>query len=1079
MADARCVHAALFFAAVVPLSFALASDDAASQRQKPRHHLAAKFGQEGYPPLDVRLDDRGLPTMSVTAALAAASGKSTTAAWDRDLAALRAAVPSVEVMRHQVLGVASWIGATSGFLTATADGPLAVPTPEQAARAFVASYPGLFGDLTEELDAATLYGNYVTDHNGVRHLAWQQRIDGLNLHGCEVRASITSDGRVIGIASSMAPEPAAGFAVPAFGISALEALRLAARDVGVELRADPVGTRIAGEHGADPSERTVWTGAAELRTEMEVTTKKVLFLRAADDIRPAYAVVVPTHGVGHTYDTIVDATDGAILWRLNQLVWDTTQPVTYRIFTGDSPAPGSPGNPTPNGFQFPFVDPQVVTVQPDDIRAFSPNGWIPDNQSETVGNNTATHADRNGDNAPDLPRPNGGPTRDFSPLTFNSTLDPTTYTNFSVVQMFYWTNWYHDQLYSMGFNEAAGNFQTSNFSNPGAGNDAVQCDAQDGSGTNNANWQGTGVDGSANRVQMYIFPASSAITDRDGTLDGDVVFHELTHGLSTRLHRGLNSGQPRGMGEGWSDFIGITLNARPGDDVEANYCTGGYVTYGFPAGAFFDNYYFGIRRFPYSTNMNVNPLTFADTDRGQYAVPPTVPISPIIGGEADQVHNMGEVWCNTLMEGRAGLVRAYGFAGNRMMQQLVVDGMKLANTSDPTMLIERTAIIQADQVNNGGVNALTLWRAFARRGMGSNAISTSSSSTAGIVENFDIPQRVIFTYPSPLPVQLLPGEGASFLVDVAPSNLTLVPDTGRLHYSANGGAFTTVPMDAVSPSQYRATLPGFSCLDRVRFYVDVDTDAGRLSDPDAGAAMAYGAQVYTGTNVTFSDTGETDIGWTVTTTATAGGWQRGVPRSFDRGDPPADSPDAGLNCWLTQNGPTSDSDVDAGSTMMTSPPFEALDGDVFSYDFWLNASSLSSVGAGDGLSVEYATDAGGTDWRPVRSYNTASPNWRSERITVGTDLQASSTLRIRVTATDTNPANVIEAGFDNLVFARLVCDAGCAADFNRDGSVDGSDVEAFFIAWSAGIESADVDASGGVDGSDVEAFFIVWEAGGC
>ena len=55
----------------------------------------------------------------------------------------------------------------------------------------------------------------------------------------------------------------------------------------------------------------------------------------------------------------------------------------------------------------------------------------------------------------------------------------------------------------------------------------------------------------------------------------------------------------------------------------------------------------------------------------------------------------------------------------------------------------------------------------------------------------------------------------------------------------------------------------------------------------------------------------------------------------------------------------------------------------------------------------------------------------------------------------------------------------CAADFNRDGGVDGQDVEAFFLAWQAGLSVADVNVDGGVTGADVEAFFVVWSAGGC
>lgn len=55
----------------------------------------------------------------------------------------------------------------------------------------------------------------------------------------------------------------------------------------------------------------------------------------------------------------------------------------------------------------------------------------------------------------------------------------------------------------------------------------------------------------------------------------------------------------------------------------------------------------------------------------------------------------------------------------------------------------------------------------------------------------------------------------------------------------------------------------------------------------------------------------------------------------------------------------------------------------------------------------------------------------------------------------------------------------CAADYDNDGGVTGSDVEAFFVDFEAGAACADVDGDGGITGSDVEAFFVVFEAGGC
>ena len=46
----------------------------------------------------------------------------------------------------------------------------------------------------------------------------------------------------------------------------------------------------------------------------------------------------------------------------------------------------------------------------------------------------------------------------------------------------------HDLLYSLGFTEAAGNFQEVNGNTNGVGGDPVILNSQDGSGLNNANF---------------------------------------------------------------------------------------------------------------------------------------------------------------------------------------------------------------------------------------------------------------------------------------------------------------------------------------------------------------------------------------------------------------------------------------------------------------------------------------------------------------------------------------------------------------------------------------------------------------
>ena len=72
---------------------------------------------------------------------------------------------------------------------------------------------------------------------------------------------------------------------------------------------------------------------------------------------------------------------------------------------------------------------------------------------------------------------------------------------------------------------------------------------------------------------------------------------------------------------GRSDFCALSLLSEDGDDVNGNYAMAAYATY--LTGGLTQNYYFGIRRYPYSSDLTKNPLTFKDIDPG-----PGVPCIP-------------------------------------------------------------------------------------------------------------------------------------------------------------------------------------------------------------------------------------------------------------------------------------------------------------------------------------------------------------------------------------------------------------------------------------------------------------------
>ena len=336
----------------------------------------------------------------------------------------------------------------------------------------------------------------------------------------------------------------------------------------------------------------------------------------------------------------------------------------------------------------------------------------------------------------------------------------------------------HDKLYDLGFTEAAGNFQVNNFGRGGLGDDGVQADSQDGSGTNNANFS-TPPDGASGRMQMFVY--TGPIPQRDSDLAAEVIMHEYTHGLSNGLIGGgvlISALQSRGLGEGWSDFYALSLLSEASDDVNGNYPWGGYVTY--QLAGFTENYYYGIRRYPYSVNLMKNPLTFKDIDLQQASTHAGIPRNPIVNPFANEVHNMGEVWCVTLWEARANLIAKFGWpTGNQLTLELVTDGMKLA-PANPTFLEARDAIVQADLVLTGGENRDELWAAFAKRGMGASATSPASSTTTGLVEAFDLPTLTV--YPS-LPFIAKGINGGPF--DPASHVYTLInSSTSPLHWSA-------------------------------------------------------------------------------------------------------------------------------------------------------------------------------------------------------------------------------------------------------------------------------------------------------
>ncbi|KAJ2596049.1 hypothetical protein H4R99_005085 [Coemansia sp. RSA 1722] len=365
--------------------------------------------------------------------------------------------------------------------------------------------------------------------------------------------------------------------------------------------------------------------------------------------------------------------------------------------------------------------PQIL-VGPADQRA-SPNGWMTSNT--TIGNNAWAQTNPTGSQSFDHNYRPMATTNVSQTAVFDFPLDlstqPAAYTDFAIAQLFYTVNMMHDLAFLYGFDEAAGNFQDVNYSGQGKGGDAVIAFAQDAGSMSNAQFT-TPPDGKHGIMQMYLW--NNTTPNRDGSLEQDIVVHEFTHGISARLTGGpsnadcLNGGEPGGMGEGWSDAVANVVRIRPNHVRTLNLKMGEYV------------YGSNIRTYPYSTSMQDNPLTYGMLNDAQLS----------------EVHKIGEVWASMLYEMMWNLIDTLGIAqdlfsrdlakGNCLFLQIVIDAMKL-QPCNPDFIQARNAIIQAEDNKTGGKNKCSLWRAFAKRGLGEGAFSDHNKRK----EDFAVPKE--------------------------------------------------------------------------------------------------------------------------------------------------------------------------------------------------------------------------------------------------------------------------------------------------------------------------------------------------
>jgi extracellular elastinolytic metalloproteinase len=594
----------------------------------------------------------------------------------------------------------------------------------------------------------------ITDENvssvsGVINTYYRQEINGLQIYGTESGIHMLPDGRIISESNKFiqdASEKLSGSSSPS--LTSIQAVQAAANQLHYSITE---GISVL-EYIGGPSQQAILSdGGMSLSA---IPAKLMYQLNDNEQLVLVWDISIQEKNQQNWWSMRVDASSGVIVDKNDWMVScgfnhdhsEDTRELDFNSNLYDIPnykelvAINAIGcSECYEVFAIPVESPyygvRSTEIQPANLTA-SPFGWHDTDGvsgaefTVTKGNNVDAYEDGNNSGF----QPDGGSTLNFTGYPFNEIYTNTNqYESAAISNLFYWNNVFHDVLYLYGFDEAGGNFQENNYGNGGLGSDSVNAEAQDGSGTCNANF-GTPGDGSNPTMQMYI------CNDKDGDFDNLVILHEYGHGVSNRLTGGPETtgclSNQEQMGEGWSDYYGVVMTIEPGDTgTDAR----GVGTYLFGQGAGGP----GIRPYPYSTDLAVDPQTYDD-------------IKTLVAP-----HGVGSVWATTMWEVTWALIDEYGFdpdlynftgdvtqdAGNVQAFAIITEGMKLQPCS-PGFVDGRDAIFAADIAIYGGANECILWDAFAKRGLGVSADQGSSASKNDGTEAFDTPSGLAdFTAP--------------------------------------------------------------------------------------------------------------------------------------------------------------------------------------------------------------------------------------------------------------------------------------------------------------------------------------------
>jgi len=622
-------------------------------------------------------------------------------------AARTAARPAVTSFKSSLPGQTVLdIDGTTGTvrMLARLDGSLTGASNQGAARIahhYVATHHAALGLTRTDLTTFHLHRNYV-DIAGTHHLFWQQRFGGNKVFSNGLTAAVNKHGHLLTVGGS----PVSRSSLRKIPV-AVGSLRLAT--AGEALAAARWAGRVP--PGADLSNDSAARGLFVTPTGVHLAWQTLAMSSSAPAVR------------------VVDATTGQLLLQHPITNYESGNDSTGRVFHF---FPGSA-----RGGKQVKVD-------------FTKRGWLSRTAQILKGNNSHAYSDVNDDDAaekseevparsghswgyllkpfhPSLPGANTFCSNPW-PCSWNPNKAFSWQTNRAqnATQVFFFVNNWHDHLKKapIGFTEAAGNFQATNHGKHGKAGDAVNTQTDDGAKTagglpdpshiDNANMS-TPPDGRHPTMQMYLqhapgtsYPNGDPFSPTNVGDEADTVYHEYTHGLSNRLNVDVHGGSTLGnvqagaMGEAWSDWYAMDYLAKKGLQRDRRHKVDVRLFRYDGVGVNFD------RSEPMDCPVGSRAHLCNGGDTGHRGGYTYRDYGKVAG--TPEVHGDGEIWAQTLWSLRYQL-------GSRKTESLVTRAMELA-PYDPSFLDMRNAILVANTALYQGRGSRTIWKVFAKRGMG-------------------------------------------------------------------------------------------------------------------------------------------------------------------------------------------------------------------------------------------------------------------------------------------------------------------------------------------------------------------------